>query len=90
MPALSPMQLDRELREQTGPSLRPLEGAAEKSASLLERSEPPPGLIPEWNVVPEEPPPELMPQWNVPSEGEVGEADAGGHRVHGGLSLIHI
>ena len=84
MHELYPMQLDRELREQTGPSLRPLEGAAETSASLLERSEPPPGLIPEWNVVPEEPPPELMPQWNVPSEGEVGEADAGGHRVHGG------
>ena len=84
MHELYPLQLDRELREQTGPSLRPLEGAAEKSASLLERSEPPPELIPEWNVVPEEPSPELMPQWNVASEGEVGEADAAGHKVHGG------
>jgi hypothetical protein len=84
MHELYPLQLDRELREQTGPSLRPLVGAAEKSASLLERSEPPPELIPEWNVVPEEPSPELMPQWNVASEGEVGEADAAGHKVHGG------
>ena len=84
MHELYPLQLDRELREQTGPSLRPLERAAEKSARLLERSEPPPDLIPEWNVRPEEPPPELMPQWNVASEGEVGEADAVGHKVHGG------
>lgn len=84
MHELYPLQLDRELREQTGPSLRPLERAAEKSARLLERSEPPPDLIPEWNVRPEEPPPELMPQWNVASEGEVGEADAIGHKVHGG------
>ena len=83
MRGLHPLQLDRELREQTGPSLRPLGHAAEKSASLLERAEPP-ELIPEWNVVPEEPPPELMPQWNVPSEGDVGETDAGGHTVHVG------
>ena len=84
MHELHPLQLDRELREQTGPSLRPLGQAAEKSASLRERAEPPPELIPEWNVVPEEPPPELMPQWNVPSEGEVGETDAAGHTVHVG------
>ena len=85
MRELYPLQLDRELREQASQSLLPLEGAGEKSASLLDRSESPPDLIPEWNVVPEEPPPDLLPEWNVvaPDDG-AGEADAVGHSVHTG------